>query len=634
MFFCSKFNGNFVAVNSTISDNRTLGSNGAGGGIFVARRDFGGELIEAYLRNLTVTQNVSAAGGGVGVKDLDNMRVRMANSIISENFDGPETDPNRAPNNLVGRVIVSEFKHNLVGTGSSILDNANGNPAVLDPANMNLPNNDAPHLSPLGDNGGFTPTHILLAESPAIDAGSNDLAKTPLTGDPGDPNDDDPLETDQRGSGFTRIVDLPGYHDPGAIVDMGAYEADAICLYVTTTDDEIDSVVNFDDFSLREAVDYANTAGVPITICLPTGEYFLVLSGSQGVEHGDLDITGDVTITGDGPGLSIVNAGTLSTDDRIFDIANGGTLNLSGVTLTLGDAPNNPSTERNGGAIRIQNGGELNLDFSAIVGNITGHLGRGGGIYFDATGKGSIANSVITVNEGDNDTGGLYLRDASSPDPTKKVTLANTIIANNVGDPFPDIYVGANRTLDSLGGNRFPLGTTGVTGNPSVADYYGSVDYIVTSVADVYDGDSDPVNMSLRDAIHRANITAGTQEIWLPAWDFILTRERTAALNETEMDVSQGDLEVTDSLVIRGITNATTVAWQPGLPEDKTFELLGDYNNDGFVDLADSVEYYKLLGYSGSNLPADGNDDGVVDEEDYDVWSDHFGTTLLLLDVA
>jgi hypothetical protein len=98
--------------------------------------------------------------------------------------------------------------------------------------------------------------------------------------------------------------------------------------------------------------------------------------------------------------------------------------------------------------------------------------------------------------------------------------------------------------------------------------------------------------------------------------------------------VEHGDLEVSDSLVIRGIANATSVTWEPGLPDDRTFELLGDYDGNGAVGSGDFVAYQKLFGYSGSNLPADGNDDGIVDEDDYDVYLEHFGTTLLLLDVA
>ena len=60
----------------------------------------------------------------------------------------------------------------------------------------------------LADNGGPTFTHALVAGSPAIDAGNNADAIIVPEGTP--------LETDQRGIGFDRIIN--------AIVDIGAFE--------------------------------------------------------------------------------------------------------------------------------------------------------------------------------------------------------------------------------------------------------------------------------------------------------------------------------------------------------------------------------------------------------------------------
>ena len=60
--------------------------------------------------------------------------------------------------------------------------------------------NACPRLAPLLENGGSTRTHALLPGSPAIDAGNNA----------------ENLDTDQRGTGFDRIV--------GVKADIGAYE--------------------------------------------------------------------------------------------------------------------------------------------------------------------------------------------------------------------------------------------------------------------------------------------------------------------------------------------------------------------------------------------------------------------------
>jgi serine/threonine-protein kinase ATR len=51
----------------------------------------------------------------------------------------------------------------------------------------------------------------------------------------------------------------------------------------------------------------------------------------------------------------------------------------------------------------------------------------------------------------------------------------------------------------------------------------------------------------------------------------------------------------------------------------------GDYNEDGYVDLADYTVWADHYGLSGSDLPGDGNGDGVVDLADYTIWADHFG---------
>ena len=208
VFVCVKFDGEFAAINSTVSGNRTLDiANGRGGGIFIARFNSSNETVDAYLNNVTVTQNISQSGGGVEMANLVDVRVRINNSIISENF---EDDAKTTPNNLVGRVVIAESKYNLVGSGSDVRDHVTNVATSLH--SSNLINNDTPLLSTLGDHGGLTPTHALLQNSAAIDAGLNSLAENHL--------DSTPLTTDQRGTGFGRIY--------GTAVDIGAYEVGSL----------------------------------------------------------------------------------------------------------------------------------------------------------------------------------------------------------------------------------------------------------------------------------------------------------------------------------------------------------------------------------------------------------------------
>jgi hypothetical protein len=380
--------------------------------------------------------------------------------------------------------------------------------------------------------------------------------------------------------------------------------------------------------SLREAINKANNTAGAEEIWLPAWRMRMMRAGTGYTDQGDFDISSVMTIRGIGPGMSVIDAGILATDDRIFDVASTGVLNLSRVTLALGQSPNT-SGQRDGGAVRVQNGGQLNLDYSAVVGNATSRKGYGGAIYFAASGHGSITNSVITVNEADFDTGGVYLADADTPESAGAVYVANSIIVNNSdgnATSYPDVYAGDNREFTSGGHNRLGNAATGFGVNGDYFKPAGTfVHYVVTGVADTY-GSSNLVNMSLRDAIASANNSAGGDEIWLPAWTFVLTRDRaTFGQGSTDMEASFGDLDIVDSLTIRGIGGpsvpATSVNWLTSVVADKVFELVGDYNLDGVVNPADD----SVLP-SGS-LAADGDDNGVENGADLTVRQNNNGHT-------
>jgi hypothetical protein len=605
-------------LNTTISGNEAEGD---GGGIKIGEEVSQGGLVE--IRHSTITNNRAdsdndsvGTGGGIHIGN-STVTVAIEHTIIAGNFRGSGS----TRDDVVGTISAA---WSLIGddTGATITGNDNQIGTSTTPID--------PGLLPLAYNGGPTMTHALQEVSEARDAG--DPLAVPGTNVP---------EFDQRGAGFSRLA--------GTRIDIGAFESEEpsecdIC--VTTTIDELE---NNALISLREAVSLANLAGVPTTICLPAGVYELTLLGTGGVSQGDLDVTGNVTIVGDGPGLSVIKG--ITTGSRIFDVANAGVLNISGVTLAVAHGTSN-SDQRDGGAIRVKNGGQLDMSFSAVVGNETGGWGLGGGIYFAATASGSIESSVITLNYADQDTGGLYLQAASSGT-GGTVTIESTIVANNWDgeeSAYPDIYVGANRTLDSQGSNRFTTNPDGPGVFASgVGDYVkppeATVDYVVTSIADTYDGSTDPVNMSLRDAIHQANSTTGAQEIWLPAWAFVLTRDRVTYGGPTDTSVAYGDLDIGrrlisdlgGSLTIRGVNGATSVGWAMGLPNDKVFELLGDYSVDGVpnfepsdVDAGDGVVLAKGV------IAADGDDDGdfVDDEDDEDIHTWNYGTQLMLYGIS
>ena len=67
--------------------------------------------------------------------------------------------------------------------------------------------------------------------------------------------------------------------------------------------------------------------------------------------------------------------------------------------------------------------------------------------------------------------------------------------------------------------------------------------------------------------------------------------------------------------------DATTTTVAPPLP---------DYNSDNSVDAADYILWRKTIGTSGIELysGADGDGDGTIDQDDFNVWKAHFGQTL------
>ncbi len=194
--------GTMTVTNSTIADNSAL--------------EFGGGLKSAgttTLTNCTIVYNSVASGGeGTGL-NVSFGTATLDNTIVALNTVGAGN--NAAPSDInvfLGATLSPSSGYNVIGTGGSggLADGVNGNQVgVADPG-----------LDPNGlqNNGGPTQTIALLANSPAIDAGSNALAVDAQG---------NPLTTDQRGPGFPRIVN--------GVNDIGAFEVQAVAPSVTCT---------------------------------------------------------------------------------------------------------------------------------------------------------------------------------------------------------------------------------------------------------------------------------------------------------------------------------------------------------------------------------------------------------------
>ncbi|MBM83391.1 MAG: hypothetical protein CMJ78_22765 [Planctomycetaceae bacterium] len=182
-------------INSTVSGNSAAGN---AGGINL--------LGESTILSSTITGNIADsdndgnAGGGLQVGNVNNQTIQ--NTIVAGNFvNGAVTADDIAGS---ASKIVNPI-NNVIGDSGSvggISDGVNGN--IVGNNGSGTITTSTILNTTLANNGCPTLTHELVVGSPALDAGSNTEANNAG------------LTTDQRGTGFPRIVN--------STVDIGAYE--------------------------------------------------------------------------------------------------------------------------------------------------------------------------------------------------------------------------------------------------------------------------------------------------------------------------------------------------------------------------------------------------------------------------
>jgi hypothetical protein len=405
--------------------------------------------------------------------------------------------------------------------------------------------------------------------------------------------------------------------------------------------------------TLREAVAAADNVSGTQFVWLPAW-HFLLTGGELSIRNQTKNLYGL------GPGFTVIDGSSpTATQNRLFEVQNDGNLDLFSLTLTGGH------TTGNGGAILVHfnsnNVHGLVLSSVAVVANTAAQ--KGGGIFVDPGTMVAIVMCVITDNTaqatGVPAGGGIYADAFNTA--YACVSLKESVIANNLAPAptatEPDL---ANATGDppgmfaSQGGNmitnRANVNITTLDDGSTGTDYTDNTpgfvppNYVVTSLADVAipigASTADLAVLTVREAVQLVDGTSGTQtlSIWLPAWQFVLTIDRGS--NPTDYTPLYGDLDISHSVVIRGViydsnpmdqnppSVVTGVHWTPTV-NDKVFELLGDYNGDGLVNAADYTVWRDTLN-STSNLAADGNDDRVIDQQDYDIWNANYGHMQLI----
>jgi MBG domain (YGX type)/Domain of unknown function (DUF4214) len=203
--------GAIYCYGSTITDSTITGNSASnnGGGIYLNA----GTLT---LTNDTIASNTTPSGSaGAGVL-LGLATVLLNNTIVAQNTAGSvEADIGTVGGPGLNGSIDSSSSHNLIGntTVSGISDGSSGNMIGTSGSPMNAMLN-GPAL-----NGASVVSLSLQTGSPAIGAG--------LVADAVDPTTGDPLQFDQRGMGFPRVVNNS--------VDIGSFQTQSTAVASTLT---------------------------------------------------------------------------------------------------------------------------------------------------------------------------------------------------------------------------------------------------------------------------------------------------------------------------------------------------------------------------------------------------------------
>ncbi len=431
------YQGRLRLTNSTLYGNRATGPGRGNGAISTFSAS-------TTLINCTVTKNLSSRGvfgptaGGLNVFDGELV---LRNTIVAGNaFSDGE------PSDIVGGI--TSLGHNIFGT-------ANGGAGfhATDLIGIN------PRLGSLGMHGGTTPTAPLLENSPARDAGDNAVLSAP-----------DSLTTDQRGAPRQSF----------GTVDIGACEW-RTPLIITNLNDSGSG-------SLRQAIQngfwpepHVFDPALTGVIAFTSGQLFvgsqfnlsgpgggkIALSGENSYRLFEIASGVDVTISGLtlkaghrnaevlgdplGYGGAIYNRGNLTLNDCVITnnkARTGGAIYSDAGLLTCNrvTVANNMGTDLSGG-VHLQ-GGSASFSNSTITGNNGGLVG--GGLTAQQSAA-SLTNCTISGNVGN----GVYLTQASAQ-------LTNCTITNNAGGAFGGGGIfNNNGTLNLL--NTLVAGNTGVT---------------------------------------------------------------------------------------------------------------------------------------------------------------------------
>ena len=473
-------------INSTLSANEAA-NRGAG------LTNLGADT---NVRYSTITLNNSASTRGSGITNLGGGLITVHSSIVAGNLNNDIEFFGGAA------AQITSSGYNLVGIGNAAFTQfvaAGDQNGILDPK-----------LAPLAFTGGPTPTHRVLANSLALDAGD----PTAMAGAGGVP------AFDQRGMQSVRVFD--GNLSGTATIDIGAYELQEVTYRVDSIEDENDGDFSEENFSLREAIEVANVSVSPLpeTIIFDIGLFGMSIDLSPDelapLTTPDINITSPVKLIG--PGITINGSGLddgvntfpmftiddgddLNDFDVLFDefsfqfgadraiaskenleitsataIGNNGVFAQTLGTLTIKTSVLTGNLTPNAGGVAVVTDGNLIIEgnptgynYTILSGNSTTVTGGNGGTisFSDNTTDGrmlSLSKVIVSGNQapaGAADGGGLYVSGNGSTDPANmtQVNIVDSVISGNsttgsnsqgAGAFFKDAEVALTGTIVSL----------------------------------------------------------------------------------------------------------------------------------------------------------------------------------------
>ena len=393
-------------VHCTISGNRMLSSTSTGGA-GVLNHAFGAPA-ELDVLHCTILHNNGLVGGqsrGGGISSAyPGSAVTLSNSAIALNDGGDIGLSNGAPTPALQAAMIG------------------GDPVV----------------GPLKQNGGLGPTYRPLPSSPLLNSANPTYSKDPFT--------NLTLETDQRGFALTTPAPTLEF-DP----DVGAVERLEHFRVVRGDDDLHPGFLDGTfpgqqqfDLTLREAVMMASLLDGDETITFaPSITGVIELNPS----HGDIPVSGDVTVEGPGMNTLGVDARDAVRHFRFEPIAEGPTsLTLNGITLTHGRADGGA-----GGSFLVTSGqnqpATLSLTDVQVIGSSASTNGGAMSLRaFTAPVTARLLRVEITDSQANVEGGAIFTESTSAAAPVT-VEVRDSTIAQNGAHIGGGIRAGDGVTL-------------------------------------------------------------------------------------------------------------------------------------------------------------------------------------------